>query len=105
MFEGLRKILGVPRGELAASSPQPAEYLPESALGEREIHAAAAIGEQWVPWRVDADGEQWLRKVSASGAAAAIHGVPVDDELTAEDDDDGITPVFDDDDEGDDDDE
>lgn len=55
----------------------PGEYLPAHRMTDQEIQAGEQTGDL-VPWRIDASGEQWYRRVKATGAAALqpIHGVP-----------------------------
>ena len=78
----LRTIFGVPDGELSAgieNKPSKCEFIPESEL-HGHIEAAAADGESYVPWRTDADGEQWFRRVPTI-EANADDSTAVSDEL------------------------
>ena len=97
----IRKIFGVPPGELSASidnKPTKCEFIPESEL-HGVIEAAASNGLSYVPWRIDADGEQWFRAVPTVNATAADDDVAVlDDEF-----EDAILADYDDDSEDDDD--
>jgi hypothetical protein len=75
-------VRGVPdMPEEAEESPVVGEYVPESEL-HSVINAAAEDGQSYVPWRVDADGEQWYRKVPT------VHAMAADDEIEDEDNDD-----------------
>lgn len=69
-------IRGVPDlPTTAEESAASGEFVPESEL-HGVINAAADEGFSFVPWRVDADGEQWYRKVPT------VHAMAIDDEQT-----------------------
>ncbi|MDZ4683784.1 MAG: hypothetical protein SH850_01765 [Planctomycetaceae bacterium] len=98
----LRKIFGVPHGESAAagmatrlqSQAEQPRYRPASKLTAAQIDGDVSNGDVWIPWRVDADSEEWFERVSQNGIEqpAAIMGIAPGDDLPA-DDDDGLDDV------------
>ena len=104
MLERLKRIFGVPTdnqtaagrmaGKLQAIDEQPM-YLPESRLTEQQINAVGDDGSVWIPWREDADGQQWFQRVSQDSQQQAA--APEILAFDAADDVDDANPFNDDD--------
>ena len=81
MFERLKRIFGVPDDNQTAAGRMARKlqaidarpmYLPESRLTEQQINAVGDDGSVWIPWRDDADGEQWFQRVSQDSQQQAV---------------------------------
>jgi hypothetical protein len=110
MFERLKRVFGVPDDNQTAAGRMARKlqavdrrptYLPASRLTELQVDAVGDDGSVWIPWRDDADGEQWYQRVSQDSQQQAAApeilafdaGDDVDDANPFDDDESDHDPI------------